>query len=298
MRPVHSPTGHTVVAQRQRGRWRRFSAGLSGVLLVLACVLSVPAAARAADEPDANTEQWSDIRQFLFAERPIIDNRGDVVDIDAPFRAEDAAVVPIGLKAKLEQTAGQHIRKMWLVIDKNPTPVAASFELTPESGRADIETRVRLEEYTWVRVIAETNDGQLHMARKFVRAAGGCSAPAGKDMEAALARLGKVKFRLEGEPQAGQPTLAQVMVSHPNNSGMQMDQVTRLFVPPHYVRRIEVAYGGKVIMSASVDFSISENPNLRFYFLPRNEGGELTAKVVDSRDLVFTSTLSIARTGI
>ncbi len=251
----------------------------------------------AADEPSAETEQWAGIREFLFADRPIADNLGDVVEIDAPFRAEDAAVVPIGLKAKVDQTPDRYIRKMWLLVDKNPTPIAASFELTPESGRADIETRIRLEEYTWVRVVAETSDGKLHMARRFVRAAGGCSAPAGKDMEAALARLGKVKFKLEGEVQQGKPTLAQVMVSHPNNSGMQMDQVTRLFVPPHYVRRVEVAYGGKVIMTADVDFSISENPNFRFYFLPQGGGNELTAKVVDSKDLTFSSTLNLGKTG-
>lgn len=251
----------------------------------------------AADEPSAETEQWAGIREFLFADRPIADNLGDVVEIDAPFRAEDAAVVPIGLKAKVDQTPDRYIRKMWLLVDKNPTPIAASFELTPESGRADIETRIRLEEYTWVRVVAETSDGKLHMARRFVRAAGGCSAPAGKDMEAALARLGKVKFKLEGEVQQGKPTLAQVMVSHPNNSGMQMDQVTRLFVPPHYVRRVEVAYAGKVIMTADVDFSISENPNFRFYFLPQGGGNELTAKVLDSKDLTFSSTLNLGKTG-
>ena len=266
-------------------------------LAALAVALLLPGLAGAADEPSAETEQWAGVRQFLFADRPIADGRGDVVELDAPFRAEDAAVVPIGLKAKADQTPGRYIRKMWLVVDKNPTPIAASFELTPESGRADIETRIRLEEYTWVRVIAETSDGTLHMARKFVRAAGGCSAPAGKDMEAALARLGKVKFKLEGDVQQGKPTLAQVMVSHPNNSGMQMDQVTRLYVPPHYVRRVEVAYAGKVILTADVDFSISENPNFRFYFLPQAGGSELTAKVLDSKDLTFTSTLSVGKTG-
>jgi len=271
---------------------------LAAFAAVLACAALLPLAAQAAaDEPSADTEQWSGIRQYLFADRPIADNAGDVVELDAPFRAEDAAVVPIGLKAKADQSTSRYIRKMWLVVDRNPTPIAARFELTPESGRADIETRIRLEEYTWVRVIAETNDGKLHMARKFVRAAGGCSAPAGKDLEAAMARLGKVKFKIEGDLQQGKPTLAQVMVSHPNNSGMQMDQVTRLFVPPHFVRHVEVAYAGKVIMSADVDFSISENPNFRFYFVPQGGGSELTAKVVDSRDLTFSSTLNLGKTG-
>jgi sulfur-oxidizing protein SoxY len=78
---------------------------------------------------------------------------------------------------------------------------------------------------------------------------------------------------------------------------MQMDQVTRLFVPPHFIRHVEVAYAGKVIMSADVDFSISENPNFRFYFVPQSGGSELTAKVVDSKDLTFSSTLNLGKTG-
>jgi sulfur-oxidizing protein SoxY len=81
------------------------------------------------------------------------------------------------------------------------------------------------------------------------------------------------------------------MVSHPNNSGLAMDQSTRQFAPPHFVRKIDVTYGGRLVLSADVDFSISENPNLRFYFVPQAEGGELKAVVADSNDLQFQQSL-------
>ncbi len=80
------------------------------------------------------------------------------------------------------------------------------------------------------------------------------------------------------------------MISHPNNSGLAMDQSSRLFTPAHFVRKIDISYGGKPVMSADVDFSISENPNFRFYFVPQGEG-ELTAQVIDSNDLRFESKL-------
>jgi sulfur-oxidizing protein SoxY len=83
------------------------------------------------------------------------------------------------------------------------------------------------------------------------------------------------------------------MVSHPNVSGLAMDQVTRLYAPPQFVRKIEVTYAGKQLMSAEVDFTISEDPNFRFYFLPRS-GGELKAEVVDSKDLTFSSSVQVA----
>jgi sulfur-oxidizing protein SoxY len=73
-----------------------------------------------------------------------------------------------------------------------------------------------------------------------------------------------------------------------------MDQVSRLFTPAHFVRQVRITYGGQPVMSADVDFSISENPNFRFYFLPRGDG-ELKAEVVDSNDLRFESALKYRR---
>ena len=37
------------------------------------------------------------------------------------------------------------------------------------------------------------------MTTHFVKASGGCSAPPGKDPQAALATLGRIRFRVEGE---------------------------------------------------------------------------------------------------
>ncbi|EWS52842.1 Sulfur oxidation protein SoxZ [Methylibium sp. T29] len=45
-------------------------------------------------------------------------------------------------------------------------------------------------------------------------------------------------------------------------------------------------------MSADVDFTISENPSLRFYFVPRGDG-ELKAQVVDSSERTFESVLPV-----
>lgn len=250
--------------------------------------------ARDASDPEASPV-WQKVRQSLFQQRPIASGREDVIVLDAPARAEDAAVVPLTIHARQAQTPGRYIRQVTLVIDNNPSPVSAVFRFTPQSGQADIETRVRIDDYTHVRAIAETSDGQLHMSSRFVKASGGCSAPPAKDAEAARATLGRMRLSLVGEAVPGRPRLAQLMISHPNNSGLALDQVTRLYTPAHFVREVEVSYGGQPLMSADIDFSISENPNFRFWFQPREgeQGGELRARVVDSRDLHFESSLKL-----
>jgi sulfur-oxidizing protein SoxY len=258
--------------------------------------LAVSAAALPQDiDPEASAV-WQKVRADLFSGSPIA-GANDVLVLETPRRAEDAAVVPLAVHAQFPQSQGRYIEKLWLIIDNNPSPIAAVFRFTPESGRADIETRVRVEQYTHIRAIALTNDGNLHMAVNHVKASGGCSAPAGKDAAAARASLGKMRLRIDDALATGHPALAQLMISHPNDSGLAMDQLTRTYAPPHYVRNVEVRYGGKVVMSADVDFSISENPNFRFYFIP-GSGKELEARVVDSKDLEFTTklTLDTART--
>jgi len=255
--------------------------------MMLALAVAASGAARGQDMGPADSAVWKKVHASVFAGAAI--EPGDrVVVLETPKRAEDAAIVPLAIRAQFPQTRDRYIEKIWLVIDNNPSPIAAVFQFTLESGRADIETRVRIEEYTYVRAIALTNDGKLYMAANYVKAAGGCSAPAGKDALAAKANLGKMRLRVSETLASGQPALAQLMVSHPNDSGLAMDQVTRSYATPHFVRRVEVRYDGRLIMNADVDFSISENPNFRFYFVS-NGAGELDARVIDNQDLEFTA---------
>jgi sulfur-oxidizing protein SoxY len=268
------------------------------VLALAAVAFAAAGGARAQEANPADSAVWKKVHASVFADAQL-EAADAVLALDTPKRAEDAAIVPLAIHALFPQAKDRYIERIWLIIDNNPSPVAAVFNFTPESGRADIETRVRIEEYTYVRAIALTNDGKLYMAANYVKASGGCSAPAGKDAVAARANLGKMRLRVNEGVESGRPAIAQLMISHPNDSGLAMDQVTRSYATPHFVRSVEVRYDGKLVMSAEVDFSISENPNFRFYFVPKGEG-ELEARVIDNEDLQFTARLKLdsARLGL
>lgn len=270
---------------------RREATSTGAALIASLALGSARAQIKSGDNPEAS-EIWHKVRASLFESRPIANVTDDTLVLDAPVRAEDAAVVPIAMRARLPHTAASHVAKLYLIIDNNPSPISAIFTFTPHSGRAEIETRVRVDEYTFVRAIAETHDGRLLMRTRFVKASGGCSAPPGKDPQAALAALGKIRLRVDGEVVLGKPTLAQLMISHPNDSGMVMDQLTRQYTPRRFVRTVNVAYGGQSVLAADLDFSISENPNLRFYFVPRGPG-QLTVEVVDSNQTAWKSSLDV-----
>ena len=235
---------------------------------------------------------WPNIQKNLFGDREVIyDSKNEMLEMFIPASAEDASTVPIIVRAKHFQSDKSWIKKIWLIADKNPSPIAGTFQFYLQSGLANVETRMRIEEYTHIRAVAENNEGKLIMAARWIRAAGGCSAAKGGDGDEVA--IGKVKFKVEDDVIANQPNKVQVMIAHPNHSGMALDALTQTRADPFYVKHVEVSYQGTPVMIADVDFSISQNPNFRFYFTPENKGGELKAEFVDTKDLTYKQTLAI-----
>ena len=234
---------------------------------------------------------WPSLKVAYFGDKPIRENAGDLLVIEAPKRAEDAAIVPITIKVLVPQTSSKYVKNIHFIIDNNPEPYSANFHLSKELGLIEISTRMRVDQYTYVRAIAEMNDGSLHMISRFVKASGGCSAPAGKDAEAALARLGNLKIRMR-KPTVGEPVEAQVIVSHPNYNGLQFDQKGRKYIPAHYVKNINISYNGTSLINVDTGISFSEDPSIRFTFTPTKHG-VLEVDVTDTKDQKFTSSKEI-----
>jgi sulfur-oxidizing protein SoxY len=225
--------------------------------------------------------EWNNVlKDQFFAGKSIAEN-DDVIELEAPYRAEDPALVPLKITSKIKQSKDNYIKKILVLIDKNPFPFVGEFEFSPDSGKADLAMRVRINTYSYVRAIAQMSDGKLYMSKKFVKASGGCSAPITADLDSAMKRLGKMKFRLDDGIKTSEPTLVQLLISHPNVTGMQMDQISRILKKSHFVKKISVYFNDKPILIAKTDIAISSDPNFRFYFVP-DKAGELKAEFTDT----------------
>ena len=244
----------------------------------------LPSASHADSSPE-----WDKLRSALYPGRTLLAD-GSVVQIAAPLRAAYGASVPVRITSKLAQTAQRWVRRMVVVVDKNPSPLAASLALTPLMGQADVDLRLRVDEYSHVRVVVELNDGTLHTDSRYVKTSGGCSAPPNRG---ALQLIGRTQFRLQGPPRFGETNSAEVTVIHPNDTGFELNQMTVMYIPPHFVRTLKVSYSGAPVFDADLNFSVSENPTLRFNFVPAGPG-DLRADVVDSHDAQFAGVLSLA----
>jgi sulfur-oxidizing protein SoxY len=256
-------------------------------LIIGLCLAGIgPAAAQ------ENENAWNSLRPDVFGSREVGDGSG-ALTLEAPTRAEDAAIVPISIKALPAPSAAKSIKAVTLIIDENPAPVAARFTFGPAAANASISTRLRVNSYSFVRAVAELNDGSLAMVKRYVKAAGGCSAPALKDQDQALADLGKLKLKQFSAEQGGG---AQLMIHHPNYSGLQMNQLTQLYIPARYVSDIEIARGAELLLKMEGGISLSENPTFRFSFR-KGGAGDISVRARDTEGKEFTGSWTVEGSG-
>ena len=263
-------------------------------LFVVAGLLLFGAPLTLAATPDA----WPGLVQDIFNNREMNDG-AEVIAIEMPYRAEDAAIVPVTLRSRLPAGDSRRVLRITLVIDQNPAPLAAKFELGPDANVSEISTRVRVNNYTDVHAVAELSDGKLYMAKTYVKASGGCSAPAAKTADDARSRLGQMRYRQFARPGQGPASgarEAQIMIGHPSNSGLQMDQVTQLYTPAFFVNQLQLWQDDELVLAMEGGISISEDPNLRFTYVS-NGAKRFRAEARDTKGHIFRNEWKIDDSG-
>jgi sulfur-oxidizing protein SoxY len=257
-------------------------AGRAAALAVSLLVLLSPVA-------KAEEDVWPALKQQAFGDRAIQAEDGMVV-LEAPGAAEDASLVPLTVRVPPQVT--QEIKSLTLIIDKNPSPVVATLTFGPAAGSGgerSFSTRVRIDNFSYVRAVVETADGTLHMASKFVAAAGGCGAMQAKDPDSDTVDLGKMVVKIFPPALESSPIWSgQVMIKHPNSNGMQLDINTANFIPARFVKEMTVKRGGELVFQMQSTFSISSNPNFRFTF-GRGADNGLDVAITDTDGTVFTA---------
>ena len=253
-------------------------------LLTAAGLLIAPAVA------SAEEDIWPTLKQARFGDREIAEADGKVI-LEAPVTAEDPAMVPITVRVPPD--VRDQLKSLTLVVDHNPDPIIAKIAFGPAAGTGgerSLSTRIRIDKFSYLRAILETEDGRLHMVKKFVQAAGGCAAMNAKDPDEELVDLGKMIVKTFPPALSTAPLFeAQIMLKHPNFNGLQMDLDSRGYVPARFVKEVTVKRGDDLVMKMDTTFSISTNPNFRFTF-GRGGDNELDVAMTDTDGAVFQAT--------
>ena len=189
------------------------------------------------------SDSWKEwLKEDLYGSKKIVQTK-DII-IESPYRAIDSGNVPIVITTK-----SKDLIKFTLIIDENPTPCCATFEfvgLLPY-----IETNIRVNAYTHLTVVAEDIDGNLYVNRKFIKAAGGCSATPIVDSDVPKNKIDIIDDKLHFDKK-------KIQFNHPNYSGLQFNQLTRTEIPADYIDSV-VVKTSKGIFSYDGTIGISQN---------------------------------------
>ncbi len=214
------------------------------------------------------------------------------IRLSAPARAPSGDQVPFAFSIDHPMTAARYIKSVSIFVDGNPVPLTAAFHFTPQSGRAELATRIRLESDSPVHVVAEASDGKLYVNQVTVKASGGCSGPPTGDEAAARAGAGKMKLALDGPFKPGDMNKATLLVKHPMSTGLQRDPFTHGFRPAYFIDKVSVTYNGQPVLTADTAIGISENPSIRFGFVA-DKPGALQIVVHDNEGGSFRQSMDV-----
>ncbi|SEA52460.1 quinoprotein dehydrogenase-associated SoxYZ-like carrier [Rubrimonas cliftonensis] len=236
---------------------------------------------------------WDGLRAELYGDRAI---EAAVVSLQAPLRATDDRAVPISVSAALPD--GRTVRSVTVVIDENPMPVSAVVEMHRPMAHVAFDFTMRLNGPSPVHVVVEADDGRLYMAEQMVKTSGlgACAAPPVTDDAMALETLGRMELAA-ADPAAvavsrlraaGADGRARLTVSHPQHSGMQMDQITLLYRPARFIETLEVWAGEAPLFTLTGSISLSENPEIGFDRPAGADGSApLRVRMTDTDGAVF-----------
>ena len=86
------------------------------------------------------------------------------VKLDIPPLVENGNTVPMTVSVASPMTANDYVKSIHVFNEKNPQPNIGNFYLSPQAGRAQVSTRIRLADSQKVVAIANLSDGTFWSA--------------------------------------------------------------------------------------------------------------------------------------
>ena len=124
------------------------------------------------DLAHADVNATSEAIKKLIGEKKMTEGR---ITIEAPQIAENGNTVPIGFEVDSPMTDANYVKSVHIFADQNPSPTVGSFHFSPGSGKAKVNTRMRMMKTQNILAVAEMSDGAVFMAKAPVKVTiGGC----------------------------------------------------------------------------------------------------------------------------
>lgn len=114
-------------------------------------------------------------KEVKWINNPTHEEKLFIPKVRLPLIAQNGAFVPVAMEVEHLQTDKLYLKTFYIYVLNNPHHLASSFDLTPGNGKAFIATRVKLQQESYVQVLAEYSNGEVYGYKKLIKVTvGGC----------------------------------------------------------------------------------------------------------------------------
>lgn len=187
--------------------------------------------------------------------------------LEMPLVSEDGSAVPITVKLDHPMSEDQYITSIRVFAQGNPNAEVVDFYLSPALGRAEVSSRIRVNESQRIWAVATNNRGDAWVTYHDIRVTvGGCLMTAEDNSSVALSQP---RVALPRSFSAGQPAEIRTLVTHPMETGLREGPGGDL-LPRRLVERFVVTLADETALEVHLYTAVSTNPYLRFFLAPQS----------------------------
>ncbi len=208
------------------------------------------------------------------------------LQLQMPSVSEDGSAVPLELSIDHPMQDDHYIESIRVIATANPNPEVVDFYLTPMLGRAEVSSRVRVNESQTLFAVARSSSGEVFVASAEVRVTVGGCLMTGEDNSA---EFGQPRVAPPRNAAPGEPSEIRTLVTHPMETGLREGPDGER-LPRRLIDTLDVTYDGDTVMTVNMHTAVSENPYMRFFMAPQDPGEavfrwteEETGEIVEAR---------------
>jgi len=209
------------------------------------------------------------LEKLLSGRTPVESGR---VRLELPESFDYGNTVPLAFSVDSPMTATDCVRRVDVFAEGNPFPEVATFHFTPDSGRASVSTRIRLNEGEQeVVAVAELSDGSARIGRRAVQISiSGCSAEPGVAVAYPMPTP-KPRLNVPAEVSRDEIVEIKTMISHRMETGLRTDAQGDP-IPRRIINKMTCSRDGRLIFAADLSPAIAASAYLTFYMVARASG--------------------------
>lgn len=177
----------------------------------------------------------------------------DAIDITAPSRAENGAIVQVAVHSRIPNSEA-----IAIFVDKNPTALIGNYMFN-HGAQANMVTRIKMAETSDIKVIVKAGERYFTASKKVQVLENGCG---GTSSANGLFRSSmKIRAKLLKDESVVQ---VKAIITHPMHTGLGKDDAGQL-IPAHFIQNITIKHLNQPVINMQLGTGISKNPYLTFY---------------------------------